>query len=69
MRDRMGNPQPGARAAFEAYGDHDAALVEASLPIYATWITASYLTALPRRPELAEPLAVQLRFLRAGPHR
>jgi Ser/Thr protein kinase RdoA (MazF antagonist) len=53
-----------ARAALEAYGDHDADLLEECLPIYAAWIYASFMVALPRHPELGPRLAVHLRWLR-----
>jgi len=64
MRDRLGGPQPEARAALVAYGDHDEALLDEALPVYAAWITASYLVALPRRPSLASFVDPQLAFLR-----
>jgi hypothetical protein len=51
--------------ALAAYGDHDEDLLEAALPVYAAWICASWLSALPRRPGLAEPIERQLAFLRA----
>jgi len=52
--------------ALIAYGDYDADLLEAALPVYAAWIAASWLVALPRRPdELAEPVERQLAYLRA----
>nr|HEV2590303.1 hypothetical protein [Gaiellaceae bacterium] len=51
--------------ALDAYGDHDEDLLEAALPVYAAWICVSWMTALPRRPELAEPIEWQLAFLRA----
>jgi hypothetical protein len=55
-----------SRIALEAYGDHDADLLEACLPIYAAWIYASFMVALPRRPELGPVLAERLRWLRAN---
>ena len=51
--------------ALAAYGDHDGDLLEAAFPMYAAWIAASWLSALPRRPELAEPIGRELAFLRA----
>ena len=63
LRIHGGDDRP--ERALAAYGDHDEALLEAALPVYAAWICASWLTALPRRPELAEPIARQLEFLRA----
>jgi hypothetical protein len=53
-----------SRIALEAYGDHDAALLEQCLPTYAAWIYASFMVALPRRPELGPVLADRLRWLR-----
>jgi hypothetical protein len=53
-----------SRIALEAYGDHDAAVLEECLPIYAAWIYASFMVALPRRPELRPVLAERLRWLR-----
>lgn len=50
--------------ALAAYGDHDEELLEAALPVYAAWIAASWLSALPRRPQLAELLGRELAFLR-----
>lgn len=56
----------GASArALAAYGDHDEELLEAAFPVYAAWICASWMTAVPRRPEMAEPVERQLAFLRA----
>jgi hypothetical protein len=51
--------------ALAAYGDHDEDLLEAALPVYAAWIAASWMTALQRRPEMAEPIERQLAFLRS----
>jgi hypothetical protein len=53
-----------SRVALEAYGDHDAALLEECLPIYAAWIYASFMVALPGRPELGLVLDERLRWLR-----
>jgi hypothetical protein len=53
-----------SRIALEAYGDHDAPLLEECLPVYASWIYASFMTALPRRPELGPVLAERLSWLR-----
>jgi hypothetical protein len=53
-----------SRIALEAYGDHDADLLEECLPIYASWIYASFMVSLPRRPELGPLLAERLRWLR-----
>jgi Phosphotransferase enzyme family len=53
-----------SRIALEAYGDHDADVLEACRPVYAAWIYASFMVALPRRPELGPVLAERLRWLR-----
>jgi hypothetical protein len=39
-------------------------VLEECLPIYAAWIYASFMVALPRRPELGPVLAERLRWLR-----
>lgn len=56
--------RPEAALALEAYGDHDAALLEASLPVYAAWVCASFMVAVARRPDAAEALERQLGYLR-----
>jgi Phosphotransferase enzyme family len=53
-----------SRIALEAYGDHDPDLLEECLPVYAAWIYASFMVALPRRPELGPVLAERFRWLR-----
>ena len=53
-----------SRIALEAYGDYDADLLEQFLPVYAAWIYASFMIALPRRPELGPVLAERLSWLR-----
>jgi Phosphotransferase enzyme family len=53
-----------SRIALEAYGDHDAELLEEFLPVYAAWIYASFMIALPRRPELRPVLDERLSWLR-----
>jgi Ser/Thr protein kinase RdoA (MazF antagonist) len=63
--DRIHGGNPAGPAALAAYGEHDADLLETALPVYAAWIAASWLVALPRRPELADGLRRQLRYLRA----
>jgi len=55
-----------SRIALEAYGDYDAGLLEECLPVYAAWIYASFMVALPRRPELGPVLDERLRWLRAN---
>jgi hypothetical protein len=51
-------------ASLEAYGPYDRGLVEAMLPHYDAWVTASMMIALPRRPELAEAVERRLDQLR-----
>jgi hypothetical protein len=53
-----------SRIALEAYGDHDSDLLEECLPVYAAWIYASFMIALPRRPELGPVLDERLSWLR-----
>jgi hypothetical protein len=55
-----------SRIALEAYGDHDPDLLEQYLPVYAAWIYASFMIALPRRPELGPVLSQRLGWLRAN---
>lgn len=55
-----------SRIAIEAYGDHDVDLLEECLPVYAAWIYASFMIALPRRPELGPVLAERLGWLRGS---
>lgn len=64
FRDRVGGGHPAARDALAAYGEHDAELVDAWLPVYTAWVLASMLTALPRRPELGPILRERLAWLR-----
>jgi Ser/Thr protein kinase RdoA (MazF antagonist) len=53
-----------SRIALEAYGDHDADLLQQCLPIYAAWIYASFMASARRRPELAPLVDQRLRWLR-----
>ena len=64
LPDRVGPGYPPSRAALAAYGDHDADLVDAWLPVYGAWVWVSMLTALPRRPELEPGLRDRLAWLR-----
>lgn len=64
LRDRATGGYPAARRALAAYGEDDAELLDDLLPVYAAWVYASMLTALPRRPELRPALAERLRWLR-----
>lgn len=50
--------------ALAGYGGHDSALLDELVPVYAAWVIASMLIALPRRPELAELVEERLRWLR-----
>jgi hypothetical protein len=63
LSDDVRNDDP-SRIALEAYGDHDADLLEECLPVYAAWIYASFMVALPRRPELGPVLQQRLAWLR-----
>jgi hypothetical protein len=65
LRDRSAGGDPAARRALSGYGPHDAALVDELLPGYAAWIFASFMIAIPRRPELAPVLDERLRWLRS----
>jgi hypothetical protein len=64
LDDRSRDGDPPGRAALAAYGPHDRELLDALVPVYAAWIYASYLLALPRRPELVPILDEGLRWLR-----
>jgi aminoglycoside phosphotransferase (APT) family kinase protein len=55
--------QERSRLALEAYGEHDAELLEQCIASYMAWICASYLAALPD-PSWAPLLAARLRWLR-----
>jgi hypothetical protein len=61
--DRVVGRRADARRALAAYGAHDAELLDELLPLYVVWVTASMLTALPRRPELAEAIDVRIGWL------
>jgi hypothetical protein len=62
-RQRVIGDVPESVDALDAYGRHDAALLEEMLPLYVAWVTASMLIALPRRPELAAAVDVRLAWL------
>lgn len=64
LRDRSRGGDPPALQALAAYGSHDAELVDALIPVYAAWVYASFMLALPRRPELEAVLGERLRWLR-----
>jgi Phosphotransferase enzyme family len=54
----------GPGPALDAYGAHDAELVEAMFQLYIAWVTASMMIAIPRRPELAELVDRRMQRLR-----
>ena len=65
LRDRAEDGgDPAARQALAAYGSYDAGLLDELLPVYAAWVFASFLIALPRRPELGPVLDRRLQWLR-----
>jgi hypothetical protein len=53
-----------SRLALEAYGDHDADLLEQCVPLYAAWIYASFMTEQDQRPELGAVIAERIPMLR-----
>jgi hypothetical protein len=62
--DRSGDPEPEARAAADAYGPYDEDLLEQAFPVYASWVAASFMVAVARRPDAAPALERHLQFLR-----
>ena len=64
LSDRSGDPDPEARLALAAYGDHDEDVLARALPVYAAWVAASFMAAVARRPDAEPALERQLRFLR-----
>jgi Ser/Thr protein kinase RdoA (MazF antagonist) len=64
LRDRSGSGYAPSREALAAYGEHDADLLDALLPVYAAWIYASFLVSMPRRPDLGPRLERRLAWLR-----
>jgi hypothetical protein len=64
LSDRSGDPEPEARTAIAAYGPYDEDILEQALPVYASWVAASFMVAVARRPDAAPALERQLRFLR-----
>jgi hypothetical protein len=64
LHDRSHDREPAARAALEAYGPYDEALLERAIPVYASWVAASFMVAVARRPDAAPALERQLQFLR-----
>jgi Phosphotransferase enzyme family len=68
LSDRSGDSDPEARIATAAYGDYDEELLDHALPVYASWVAASFMVAVARRPDDAPALERQLRFLRRFRH-
>ena len=64
LDDRSHGPDPEARAAIVAYGPYNEDILEQALPVYASWVAASFMVAVARRPDAAPALERQLRFLR-----
>jgi phosphotransferase family enzyme len=64
LSDRSRESDPEARVALAAYGDHDEELLDEALPVYASWVAASFMAAVARRPDAAPALERQLQFLR-----
>jgi hypothetical protein len=64
LRDRSRDPDPDARIATAAYGHYDEDILEQALPVYASWVAASFMAAVARRPAAAQALERQLHFLR-----
>jgi Phosphotransferase enzyme family len=63
MSDRIDGDHPEEEVALRAYGEHDEALLDDMLPVYTSWVTASMLVALPRRPELQSLVEARLAWL------
>jgi hypothetical protein len=61
---RVEGDDPRSLEALHAYGEHDAELVDELMPVYESWVTASMLVALPRRPELRPLVDARLEWLR-----
>jgi Phosphotransferase enzyme family len=68
LSDRSGGSDPEARIAMAAYGNYDEALLDQAVPVYASWVAASFMVAVARRPDAAPALERQLRFLRRFCH-
>jgi Phosphotransferase enzyme family len=64
LDDRSRGPDPEARAAIAVYGPYNEDILEQALPVYASWVAASFMVAVARRPDAAPALERQLRFLR-----
>jgi Phosphotransferase enzyme family len=64
LRDRSCDTDSEARIATAAYGYYDEDILEQALPVYASWVAASFIVAVARRPDAAPALERQLHFLR-----
>jgi phosphotransferase family enzyme len=64
LDDRSQGPDREARVALAAYGPYEEDLLEQALPVYSSWLAASFMVAVARRPDAAPALERQLRFLR-----
>lgn len=64
LRDRSRDSDLEARIATAAYGRYDEQILEQALPVYASWVAASFMVAVGRRPDAAPALERQLCFLR-----
>ena len=64
LDDRSRGKDPDARSAIAAYGPYNEDILEQALPVYASWVAASLMVAVARRPGAAPALERQLRFLR-----
>ena len=64
LHDRSQDSEPEARIAAAGYGPYDEDMLEQALPVYASWVAASFMVAVARRPDAAPALERQLQFLR-----
>jgi Ser/Thr protein kinase RdoA (MazF antagonist) len=64
LDDRSRGPDPEARAAIAAYGPYNEDILDQALPVYASWVAASFMVAVARRPDAGPALERQLQFLR-----
>ena len=59
-------PDPAARAAIAAYGPYDEDVLEQAIPVYASWVAASFMVAVARRPELRRHSSASCGFCAAS---
>ena len=59
---RIHSRKLGSTAAGD--GPYDEDILEQALPVYASWVAASFMVAVARRPDAAPALERQLQFLR-----